>query len=169
MPLMYNSVGTFLEDWEAERTGTLKVMRALTDSSLSQQVSTEGRSLGYLAWHLVLTLGEMCGKAGLAVDAPDEDAAEPESAGEIASAYEAASASVADAVRSTWMDAMLAGELQLYGGTWTRGGVLASLVHHQIHHRGQMTVLMRQAGLVVPGVYGPAREEWAAMGLPPMK
>jgi uncharacterized damage-inducible protein DinB len=30
-----------------------------------------------------------------------------------------------------------------------------------------MTVLMRQAGLVVPGVYGPAREEWAAMNMPP--
>ena len=27
-------------------------------------------------------------------------------------------------------------------------------------------VLMRQAGLKVPGVYGPAREEWAAMGMP---
>jgi hypothetical protein len=30
-----------------------------------------------------------------------------------------------------------------------------------------MTVLMRQAGLKVPGVYGPAREEWAAYGMPP--
>jgi hypothetical protein len=29
-----------------------------------------------------------------------------------------------------------------------------------------MTVLMRQAGLVVPGVYGPAREEWAVYGMP---
>ena len=38
---------------------------------------------------------------------------------------------------------------------------------HQTHHRGQMTVLMRQAGLTVPGVYGPAREEWAAMGMEP--
>jgi hypothetical protein len=28
-----------------------------------------------------------------------------------------------------------------------------------------MTVLMRQAGLKVPGVYGPAREEWAGMGM----
>jgi len=30
-----------------------------------------------------------------------------------------------------------------------------------------MTVLMRQAGLDVPGVYGPARQEWAAYGVPP--
>ena len=35
--------------------------------------------------------------------------------------------------------------------------------------RGQMTVLMRQAVLAVPGIYGPAEEEWAAMGLPPQE
>jgi len=31
-----------------------------------------------------------------------------------------------------------------------------------------MTALTRQAGLVVPGMYGPALEEWAFMGLPSM-
>jgi uncharacterized damage-inducible protein DinB len=48
--------------------------------------------------------------------------------------------------------------------------ILRSMVFsHLIHHRGQLTVLMRQAGLKVPGVYGPAREEWAAMGMQPME
>ena len=42
---------------------------------------------------------------------------------------------------------------------------LMTLINHQNHHRGQMTVLMRQAGLTVPGVYGPAKEEWAAAGM----
>ena len=42
------------------------------------------------------------------------------------------------------------------------------LIAHQTHHRGQMTVLMRQAGLRVPGIYGPAKEEWAAFGAPAM-
>ena len=41
------------------------------------------------------------------------------------------------------------------------------MVKHEVHHRAQMTVLMRQAGLAVPGIYGPAAEEWEAMGLPP--
>jgi uncharacterized damage-inducible protein DinB len=27
-----------------------------------------------------------------------------------------------------------------------------------------MTVLMRQAGIRVPGLYGPAKEDWAAFG-----
>jgi len=39
------------------------------------------------------------------------------------------------------------------------------LIKHIIHHRGQMTVLMRQAGLNVPGVYGPSRDEWSQMGM----
>ena len=34
---------------------------------------------------------------------------------------------------------------------------LMTLINHQNHHRGQMTVLMRQAGLTVPGVYIPQR------------
>ena len=54
----------------------------------------------------------------------------------------------------------------MYGETWKRGRTLGALVNHQIHHRGQMTVLMRQAGLEVPGVYGPAKEEWGAYGMP---
>jgi uncharacterized damage-inducible protein DinB len=54
----------------------------------------------------------------------------------------------------------------MYGVRWARGVTLRALLVHQTHHRGQMTVLMRQAGLRVPGVYGPAREEWSAYGMP---
>lgn len=39
------------------------------------------------------------------------------------------------------------------------------MIQHQIHHRGQMTILMRQAGLTVPGLYGPSKEEWAVIGM----
>lgn len=49
----------------------------------------------------------------------------------------------------------------MYKEKWTIGLTLSILISHQIHHRGQMTVLMRQAGLRVPGVFGPSREEWA--------
>ena len=60
-------------------------------------------------------------------------------------------------------------EDDMYGQKWKRGLTLGILITHQIHHRGQMTVLMRQAELKVPGIYGPAYEEWAALGVPPMK
>ncbi len=47
-----------------------------------------------------------------------------------------------------------------YGDKWSRGKTLGMLVTHQIHHHGQLTVVMRLAGLKVPGVHGPAKEEW---------
>ena len=165
---MYGTIEQFLEDWKKESEATLRVLARLTDGSLRQKVGPEGRTLGFLAWHLVLTLGEMGGKAGLTVDSPPEDSSEPVLAAAILAAYELAQGSLAREVRAGWSDGMLADELSMYGSTWRRGDVLDSLVHHQIHHRGQMTVLMRQAGLVVPGIYGPAREEWAAMGMPPL-
>ncbi len=55
----------------------------------------------------------------------------------------------------------------MYGEKWTRGVTLQVLVNHQIHHRAQMTVVMRLLGLGVPGVYGPAKEEWSSYGMQP--
>jgi uncharacterized damage-inducible protein DinB len=166
---MYATIDLFLEDWKKESDATLRILGNLTDASLPQRVGPEGRTLGFLAWHLTLTLGEMGAKAGLQIVSPPEDCPEPSVAAAIVAAYKAASRSLAQRVREDWRDDMLADELQMYGSTWRRGDVLDSLVHHQIHHRGQMTVLMRQAGLVVPGIYGPAREEWAAMGMQPLR
>lgn len=39
-----------------------------------------------------------------------------------------------------------------------RGKLLRILINHQTHHLGQMTVLLRQAGLKVPPVMGPTKE-----------
>jgi uncharacterized damage-inducible protein DinB len=163
---MYHSIEEFTVDWERESTATLGVLRAITDKALSRRVDPEGRTLGMVAWHLVLTLGEMGGRAGLTVDAPPEGAPVPDSSVEISASYSRAARSLSEQVARTWTDAMLGDELEMYGSRWTRAGVLQSLVRHQIHHRGQATVLVRQAGLAVPGVYGPAREEWARMGMP---
>jgi uncharacterized damage-inducible protein DinB len=166
---MYGTISGFLADWKQESAATLKIMNALTDESLRQMVSPEGRSLGTVAWHIVASLGEMGSRAGLAPQPGAADPAEPATGAEIASRYEMAAGAVGERVRELWTDATLGNTLELYGRTWTRAGVLASLVKHQIHHRGQMTVLMRQAGIAVPGIYGPAREEWASMGMPPKK
>jgi uncharacterized damage-inducible protein DinB len=163
---MYRTVQDFLDDWKYETEATLKIMHALTDASLGQKVTPEGRSLGFLAWHIVLTLGEMGSKAGLTVRCPAEETPQPSKAKEIAATYEPAAKSVADEVRSKWADSSLLDEVEMYGEQWKRGAVLSSLVTHQAHHRAQMTVLMRQAGLKVPGIYGPSREEWAQFGMP---
>jgi uncharacterized damage-inducible protein DinB len=162
---MYRTVQDFIEDWQHESTSTLKVMNALNDASLQQKVTIEGRSLGFLAWHIISTLGEMGSKAGLKIDSPAEHSVPPSSASAIASAYDHASKSVTESVKGQWNDAMLPDVLDMYGEKWSRGAILYALIKHEAHHRGQMTVLMRQANLKVPGVYGPSKEEWTAFGM----
>jgi uncharacterized damage-inducible protein DinB len=162
---MYTSIKDFLADWKDESASTLKVLKTLTDASLRQKVSADGRSLGFLAQHIVNTLGEMGSKAGLNIKAPVENSESPSSASAIAAEYETAAASLSDCVGTQWNDAMLSESVDMYGEKWPRKSVLSSLIRHEIHHRGQMTVLMRQAGLPVPGVCGPSREEWKQIGM----
>lgn len=163
---MFRRVADFLGTWDEERKGTLKILEALDDRSLGRASAADHRTLGRLAWHLTTTLGEMMERTGLSVGAPPHDSPVPASASAIVEAYAKAAASVAKQV-SGWTDATLEVEDDMYGQRWPRGRTLLALLVHQTHHRGQMTVLMRQAGLTVPGVYGPAREEWAAFGMQP--
>jgi uncharacterized damage-inducible protein DinB len=163
---MYRAIQDFLNDWSYESEATLKVFKNLNDKSLDQKVAPDSRSLGFLAWHIVISLGEMGEKAGLKIIAPPEHSSAPMNAADIVAAYEKAGASVASEVKEKWNDAMLLELIDMYGEKWTRAATLGSLVKHQIHHRAQMTVLMRQAGLKVPGVYGPSREEWSQFGMP---
>jgi uncharacterized damage-inducible protein DinB len=165
---MYYKISDFLKDWEYERGATLKIFNALTDDSLKQKVNEQGRSLGRLAWHITLSVGEMMSKTELKVDSPDEDSDVPPSAEEIYNTYDAVSTALTDSIISSWDDESLNTEDDMYGQKWKRGVTLGILITHQVHHRGQMTVLMRQAGLKVPGIYGPAYEEWKAMGMAPM-
>jgi len=167
---MYRTIDDFGHDWNEETGFTLAVLRNLTDESLGQRVTPQGRSIGRLAWHLAETIPEMMGLAGLkGIEGPEHGSPEPSTVAEITAAYEAAARSLADVVRSQWSDDELPEDVPMYGGEmWARGRVLMVLVLHQTHHRGQMTVLMRQAGLKVPGCYGPAAEEWERMGMPAM-
>lgn len=165
---MFRRIDDFAEAWEVERKGTLRILRSLTDESLSQAIVPGGRTLGFLAWHLATSIPEMLGRTGLEPAGPTESDAVPASAATMADEYERASASVIPDIRSRWTDDTLTETVDMYGKQWTRGLTLEILIRHEAHHRGQMTVLMRQAGLLVHGVYGPSREEWVAMGMQPL-
>lgn len=166
---MFRKIEDFLGSWAYETEATLKVFHNLTDASLEQAVSPAGRTLGRLAWHIVQTLPEMGGRTGLDVEGPGEEDPIPGTAQEISARFKEAADSLAEEIRTHWEDGDLEVEDEMYGEMWQRGQTLGALVNHQTHHRGQMTVLMRQAGLKVPGVYGPAQEEWGAYGMPPQE
>src|SRR5262245_8548650 len=147
---MFRTIDDFHETWNEESEGTLKTFRALTDDSMKQSVKPGGRTLGRLAWHTTLSLRDMMDEAKLAMPGPHGEDPQP-ALPEIVTAYEKGSKDLMNAVSKGWTDAMLLEKIPMYGEQWTRGRVLAVLVLHQTHHRGQMGVLMRQAGLVVPG------------------
>ncbi len=159
----YESMKAFLVSWKHETEATEKVFAALTDASLSQAVGPDDRTLGRIAWHIAFTIPEMMSLTGLPLAHLPEKP--PAKASAILDAYRAANAAFVKEVTARWTDADLSVEDPMYGERWPRGMTLAGLVHHQVHHRGQMTVLMRQAGLRVPGIYGPAREDWPSMGM----
>jgi uncharacterized damage-inducible protein DinB len=164
---MYRHIHDFLGSWAYETEATIKVFNAMTDESLEQQVYDEGRSLGRIAWHIVQTLPEMGGRTGLQITGPGEEDPVPDTAQEIVALFKQAADSLASQIQGSWSDDDLEVEDDMYGQRWTRSQTLNALVNHQNHHRGQMTVLIRQAGLAVPGVYGPAKEEWGQYGMPP--
>lgn len=164
---MFNSVADFLKMWEGESEKTQRMFDALTDKSLSQAVASDHRTLGRVAWHIVTTIPEMMALTGLKLEIMvDPGTPVPSVAKEIAQAYRALSGALAEEIGRTWNDQTLAIEDETYGERWSRRFTLTVLINHQIHHRGQMTVLMRQAGLRVPGIYGPAMEDWAQYGAP---
>ena len=69
--MKYTTLNEFLNDWAYESSSTIKVMDELTDGSLGQKVTPDGRSLGFIGWHITETVGEMMGKTGLKVFSPD--------------------------------------------------------------------------------------------------
>ena len=96
----------------------------------------------------------------------DEKAKVPLHTIEIIAQYEKLSNQLKIQVEESWKDEMLKDDLNMYGQVWKRANVLSNILLIKLITRGQMTVLMRQAGLKVPGVYGPSKEEWAAFGMP---
>jgi uncharacterized damage-inducible protein DinB len=164
---MFTTISSFVYVWSQELEATQKLFKHLTDRSLSHAIGPEGRTLGRLAWHITTTIPEMMNRTGLSITAPDPEAPVPSSAKQIFNTFNDAAIALLDQIQTKWTDATLDQEDDMYGQQWKRSTTLMALVLHLVHHRGQMTVVMRQAGLSVPGLYGPAREEWAAFGMNP--
>lgn len=154
---MYRKSADFIEDWTASAAGTRSVMQAITNDKMNFAIVEGHNTLGWLAWHLVNSTGFFGHVAGLQIPAPGREVAMPSDMAEIIQHYD----KVVDAFKNqaaTLTDEMLTEKVDGFGAPLERGKVLRTLVDHQTHHRGQMTVLLRQAGLTVPGIMGPTKE-----------
>ncbi len=157
---MFTRVDDFTTTWRRESAATARVLSRLTDESLGHRLHPDQRSLGEVAWHIVVSLPEILGKAGVALKRPPKRDPLPKSAALIQSIYVDMAQGVPAAVEAAWRDD-LAPTLDFYGMVIPRGEVLAITLRHEIHHRGQLTAQMRPAGLQVPGVYGPSADDSA--------
>lgn len=154
---MYRDIEDFIEDWDNSSGGTLQVIKAITNDKMNQSITEEHNSLGWLAWHLIGSTGFFGGLVGLSIPAPGRGEAAPSDVAEIVSKYE----QVAQAIKeeaSKLTNSQLVEEISGFAGPTTRGKLLRGLIDHQTHHRGQMTVLLRQANLNVPPIMGPTKE-----------
>lgn len=162
---MYRTTTEFLDDWAAESQKTRKVLERLEDQALGQRVAPGHRTLGRIAWHIACTIPQMASLVGLPLgELSLRERDIPETAAAIREGYDRASQALAEAARRELADAALGESVSAFGHRWSRAQVLDMLVRHEIHHRGQMTVLMRQAGLPIPGVYGPSKDERPGAG-----
>lgn len=166
---MYRTVSDFIAEWEKEAVLTQNVLDGLTDDSLKQQVYQEGRTLGRIAWHLVTNIPEYLTEFGLTIR-KEPYSAEVPTAAEIAETFGRINIGVVKALEEQWTDDALERIQPFFGRQETNASILMGLIKHIVHHRGQMTVLMRQAGLKIPAVYGPSKEGWTERGVavPPL-
>lgn len=167
---MYITIADFIREWNREATLTQKVLDGLTDESLGQKVYSEGRTLGRIAWHLTTNIPEYLAHFGLKVDEVKYTEEVPTSAKEIVDTFKELSSAATSVIEEQWTDESLKKVQTAFGREESNAQILMGLIKHIVHHRGQVTILMRQAGIKPFGVYGPPKEDWIHLGVenPPL-
>jgi uncharacterized damage-inducible protein DinB len=156
---MYRTVKDFLFDWTAATQGTVQVLEAMTDDKLDQAIAEGHNTLGWLGWHLANSPLFFGGLVGLNVSPAGDSKVVPSRASEIVEGYKKVAESLKNEVENNLTDETIVEKVESPFGLVPRGAMLRVMIDHQTHHRGQMTVLLRQAGLTVPGVMGPTKEQ----------
>ncbi len=161
-----HEIDTFIQNWDKEAAKTVNLLKALPRDKYDFRPDPGSRSLGELAWHLAegdayMTFNLALGEFGQGKPPGIE---RPKQVEGLAVEYERVHKEAVERVRKMAPE-LLDKKMPFFDGAiWTGREVLwTAVLHHHIHHRGQLVVLCRLAGGVAPGVMGPNREEWAVM------
>jgi uncharacterized damage-inducible protein DinB len=154
-----------LQELEQEAHATRRVLERVPDAHLDWRPHPKSYSLGQLALHIAQVPGMV---AALAMESP---ARPPEFVQERAQraadlvpalneslgrAHATLSAASDETMSETWR--LVAGSRELLA--MPRVAFLrAIMLNHWYHHRGQLTVYLRQLNVPVPSVYGPSADE----------
>lgn len=163
---MYCKVQDFLKDYSEESQKTLQIFQSLTDQSLQTKAYPDGRDIETISRHMIFSIGDMFKYLGIEIDVIEKKE-KLSSVDEIINRYSSSVQKLIQQLPFVISDDKLNEEIEIYGEKWKVNYVLYAFLKHEIHHRAQITVLMRQAGLKVPGIYGPSKEEWKNYGMEP--
>jgi uncharacterized damage-inducible protein DinB len=164
---MPDELATFLGFWDYEAKKTAEMLRVLPTGQYDFRPDPQARSLGELSWHLAevdayTTWGIEQGGFQVGLRPPGIE--RPRSIGALAPGYEGIHAEALERVRKL-TPADLDRRLRHFSGDEVsiRKLLWGAILFHMIHHRGQLSILCRLAGGAIPGLYGPNREEMAAL------
>jgi uncharacterized damage-inducible protein DinB len=153
--------------WDTEAEKTASLLRALPADQYDFRPDAGGRSIGEMAWHLAegdayTSFGIESGGFDPAMKPPG--IARPRTVAELAPGYERVHADAQARIRKLRPEDLERKIKYFDGNERSILDILWNgLLLHMVHHRGQLAMLCRLAGGVCPGLYGPNREEMAAM------
>jgi uncharacterized damage-inducible protein DinB len=162
-----NEIDTFRAVWNSEAQSTIRVLEALPTDQYDFRPDPKGRSIGELAWHLseidaCLSFGIAAGRFRFEDEPPDLK--RPREIKLLAPGYRRVHEQAVARLESLQND-QLDDSVTFFDGRRLaiRDVLWGQLLHHLIHHRGQLVLLSRMAGGTPPGLYGPNREEMQAL------
>ena len=161
-----NELDRFRKVWDMEAQLTTKLLESLPANQYDFRPDSDGRSLGEMAWHLseiegYITYGIANGAVTFQEAPPNMQ--RPREVRLLALGYRRVHD---DAVTrlAKLTDADLDREIPFADRRMAIRDVLwGAILMHQVHHRGQLSLMCRMAGGTPPGIYGPNREEMTAM------
>ena len=164
---MHDEIPTFIAFWNREANTTADLLRNLPADQYDFRPDPQARSLGELAWHLAeleayTTWGIEQGSFQLGVRPPGIE--RPRTVEALAPGYELIHAGAVERVRKLTPADLDRKLLHFAGNEMSFRQLLwGAILFHMIHHRGQLSILTRLAGGAVPSIFGPNREQMAAL------
>jgi uncharacterized damage-inducible protein DinB len=161
-----NELDRFRKVWEVEANLTTKLLEALPADQYDFRPDPGNRSLGEMAWHLSEIEGYISHgitKGAVTFQEAPPNMQRPREVRLLAPGYRRVHEEAAARLRDLTPE-QLDREIQFADRPMPIRDILwGPLLMHLAHHRGQLSLMCRMAGGTSPGIYGPNREETAAM------
>jgi uncharacterized damage-inducible protein DinB len=158
-------IEALLQELEQEAQTTRRVLERVPADRLAWKPHDKSWSLGQLALHVATVPGAIAEIAGQSpFPVPEFKQASPTTAAELIPTLEKSVAKAREILRGM-NDAELADTWRVIDGdrevmALPVGALLRSIMlNHWYHHRGQLSVYLRQVGALVPSIYGPSADE----------